>query len=65
MKITEAFAHIGGFCVFVHYVFAYFATHVNKRLYLSEVAQQRYTMHKNTDLDHSNDPAARYKAQFD
>lgn len=65
MRITEAWAHIGGFCVFLHYIFGFVASYINKRLYLSELMQQRYTMHKNTDFDHSNDPQARYRAQFD
>lgn len=39
MKIIESWSHIGGFCVFLHYIFGFFASHVNKRLYLSEIMQ--------------------------
>lgn len=65
MKIVESFSQIGGFCVFMHYIFSFGASYINKRLYLSEVMQQRYTMHKNVDLDFSNNPNARYMSQFD
>ena len=65
MKVLDAFSSIGGFAVFCHYAFSIFASYLNKWLYLSDLMQQRYIMHKNVDIDHAGDSRGRYAAQFD
>ena len=62
IKVLEAFSSIGGFSVFCQYVFSFFASYLNKWLYLSDLMQERYVMHKNVDIDHAGDSRGRYAA---
>jgi len=65
MEVFDEFAKIGGFLFFCMNTFRFGATYINKWLFINDVMQLRYQMHKNVDIDHSEDPRGRYQAQFD
>lgn len=64
MKLTDALAQIGGFCVCMHYLFGFFASQCNKQLYMSTLIQQRYGMHENTDIDMAGLTGEQYRERF-
>lgn len=49
ISILDAMGFIGGMISMLHLVFGMFANCVNKRLYLSQLAHDRYLIHKNDD----------------
>jgi hypothetical protein len=50
MKFCDALSYLGGFCISLHYLFGFLASFVNKQFYLATLMEQRFKMHKNSNI---------------